>query len=169
MCENNVSGQTTGQNWNSFHWKAMSLKYRHAYMFVCVTRLTFPPVLPRVDCTASSTAQLLEHKIAISVYFQQISLCLLRAQCRSISSVPFSSSLSSLEAWHFTVLSGDSCTKWSCWESTTVNSRRPHVMCLKHRWTVLVWRKKIEVRERGRGWIDNRIILCFVWGGVSKQ
>lgn len=29
--------------------------------------------------------------------------------------------------------------------------------------------KKIEGTERGGGWIDNRIILCFVWGRVSKQ
>ena len=126
------------------------------------------------------SSQLLEHKTPLSVYFHQISIHLSPSSLTSLTrSVPFLfDSFSSLAAWHFTALSGDSCAKWSYWESATVNSRRPHVMCLKHRWTAQVSnsrRKRCRERrgDRGRGrsggWTDNRIILCFVWGRVSKQ
>lgn len=130
----------------------------------------------------------------ISIYFRQISLWISTQPLLSspplhrptlphshcpLSPLPFSS----LAAWHFAMLSGDSSTKWSYWESDTVNSRRPHVMCLKHRWTAQVsrswrmqWGKKKKGERRtqwvwGEGgiWTDKRIILCFVWGRVSKQ
>lgn len=122
----------------------------------CVAhRFFFPPPLScpltyRLHCLFHSS-QLLQNKIPISVYFQQISLCLSSSSSTSLALGPFFLvSLSSLAAWHFTTFSRDSYAKWSYWESATVNSRRPDVMCLKHRWTAQVsdsWRKRLKGKK----------------------